>query len=178
MRSELLHQMEGDKICFTALKQNDAAEIHKYASDEEVSRFIGWRLMENPDETIRHVEQMIKREAQGTHYYASVVDKYSRQIIGTGMIFNFDSEARHAEIGYVLSKSCWGRGFGTEVVKLLKTYAFEVLDLHKLHARVAEANTGSYRVLEKNGFLLEGRLKDYYFIEGRYYDGRLYGFIR
>ena len=43
---------------------------------------------------------------------------------------------------------------------------------------VAEANTGSYRVLEKNGFVLEGRLKDYYFIEGRYYDGMFYGFIR
>ncbi|WP_313559774.1 GNAT family N-acetyltransferase [Ruminiclostridium cellobioparum] len=177
MTTELLHQMEGDKICFTALNRNDAVQIHKYASDKEVSRFIGWRLMESPDETIRHVEQMLKRESEGTHFYASVTEKYSCQIIGTAMMFNFDREAGHAEIGYVLSKPCWGRGFGTEVVRLLKTFAFEVLELHKLHARVAEANAGSCRVLEKNGFVLEGRLKDYYFIEGRYYDGRFYGFI-
>ncbi len=178
MTMNILHQMPGEKICFKALDISDVQEIHNFASDKEVSRFIGWRLMNNLSETWQHVEDMLKRESAGTHYYASVVDKTSNAIIGTAMIFNFDKEARHAEIGYVLDKAFWGRGYGTEVVELLKKFAFDALELHKLHARVVEANTGSYRILEKNGFVLEGCLKDYYFIEGSYYNGLFYGCIQ
>lgn len=36
-------------------------------------------------------------------------------------------------------------------------------------------NIGSSRVLEKNGFQLEGKFKDYYFIEDMYYDGLFFG---
>ncbi|MDF2989423.1 MAG: family acetyltransferase [Eubacterium sp.] len=177
MTTNLLHRMEGEKIFFKALDINDAPEIHCYASDKEVSRFIGWRLMNNLDETGQHVEEMLKREAAGTHFYASVVERTNHTIIGTAMLFNIDKEAKHAEIGYVLHRDCWGRGYGTEVVELVKKIAFEDLELHKLHARVADANAGSCRILEKNGFVLEGRLKDYYFIEERYYDGLFYGCI-
>lgn len=57
----------------------------------------------------------------------------------------------------------------------MTAFAFDCLGLRKLHARVADANIGSARVLEKNGFELEGRLKDYYKIEGSYYDLMLFG---
>ena len=60
----------------------------------------------------------------------------------------------------------------------MSKFAFEVLGLHKLHARVADANAASARVLEKNNFLLEGRLRDYYFIENKYYDGLFYGRVQ
>jgi ribosomal-protein-alanine N-acetyltransferase len=121
---------------------------------------------------------MLKRESAGTHLYASVVLKATQKIIGTVMIFNFDYEAKHAEIGYVFHKNHWGKGYGTEAVSMMDNFAFESLDLHKLHASVVDTNIGSVRVLEKNGFELEGRLKDYYFIENKYYDGLLLGKIR
>lgn len=175
MSTCLFHRLEGRNICFKPLNINDVQEIHNYASDEEVSRFIGWQLMKNLNDTREHIEQMLKRESAGTHLYASVVLKSTGSIIGTGMIFNFDQEAKHAEIGYVLHKNFWGRGYGTEAVNLMSNFIFESLNLHKIHARVVDANIASIRVLERNGFKLEGRLKDYYFIEGMYYDGLFFG---
>ena len=91
------------------------------------------------------------------------------------MIFNFDHEANHAEIGYVFHNSHWGKGYGTETVALINEFAFKSLKLHKLHARVVDSNVGSISVLEKNNFKVEGRLKDYYFIDSSYYDGMLFG---
>lgn len=175
MDTSLFHELEGANIYFKSLNTNDAEEIHKYASDEDVSRFIGWRLMHNLNETREFIEVMLNREPKGTHLYASIVLKSTQAIIGTAMIFNFDEEAKHAEIGYVFHRDHWSKGYGTESVTLMNNFAFESLNLHKLHARVVDANIGSIRVLEKNGFELEGRLKDYCFIEGKYYDELLFG---
>ncbi|QHQ63734.1 GNAT family N-acetyltransferase [Anaerocolumna sedimenticola] len=173
----LFHTLETDNICFKSLVADDTREIHTYASDEEVSRFIGWKLMKTVDETREFIETMLKREAAGTHMYASVVLKATQAIIGTVMIFDFDQITNHAEIGYVFHKDYWGKGYGSESVALLTDFAFDTLKLHKLHASVVDANIGSARILEKNGYELEGRIKDHFFIEDIYYNQLLYGKI-
>lgn len=177
MNSSLFHTLEGKNIYFKALCLDDAQEIHNYASDKEVKRFIGWNLMHNLDETRNHVEMMINRELVGTHLYASVVLKSTKEIIGTVMLFNFDKESNHAEIGYVFHRGHWGKGYGSESVALITDFAFDSLNLHKLKARVTDANISSSRILEKNGYQLEGRQKDEDFIEGKYFDLLLLGKI-
>ena len=173
----IFHSLAGEKIYFKELRIEDAQEIHHYASDQEVSRFIGWNLMSTLEETSQFIELMLKRESEGTHIYASIVEKLTQTIIGTAIIFNFDREANQAEIGYVLHKHHWGKGYGTEIVALMSDFAFKSLNLHKLHAIIVHANIGSARILEKNGYELEGRLKDHYFIEDKYYDALLFGKI-
>lgn len=178
MNKSLFHGLKGKNIFFKVLNIDDANEIHEYVSDEDVSRFIGWRLMSTLNETQEHIKELLRREAVGTHLYASIVLKSSEEVIGTAMIFNFDEEAKHAEIGYVFNKDHWGKGYGTEIINLMSNFAFESLNLHKIHASVVDANIGSARILEKNGFDLEGRLKDNYFIDGKYYDSLLFGKIK
>lgn len=173
----MFHSLEGKKICFKPLSLRDAKEIHSFTSDEEVARFIGWPLMNTMEETCEHIGTMLKNEAAGTHLYASIALKENSRIIGTAMIFSLNRKAGHAEIGYVLHQDYWGRGYGTEMVALIDRYAFEVLKLHKLYARVVHANIPSARVLENNDYELEGRLKDHYFIENQYYDALLFGKI-
>ncbi|MFB5266891.1 GNAT family N-acetyltransferase [Paenibacillus enshidis] len=80
MNTSSFHSLEGENICFKSLSSNDVKEIHSYASDEDVSCFISWNLMNT-----------------------------FQAVIGTAMIFNFDKEASHAEIGYVLHKEHWAR---------------------------------------------------------------------
>lgn len=177
MDTNLFHLLDGDNVYFKQLSLEDTLSIHKYASDEDVSRYIGWDLTYKLEETIELIETMMQKESTGASIYASVVHKETNEVIGTCMIFNFNKEAKHAEIGYVLSSPYWNKSYGTEIVKILNDYALEYLGLHKLHARVVDVNIGSSKVLEKNGFLLEGRLKDYYFIDKKYYDGLLFGKI-
>lgn len=178
MNINLFHALAGEMIAFKALSNSDARKIHQFASDEDVSRFIGWNLMNTLSETSELIETMIKRETEGTHLYASIVLKSTQAIIGTGMIFNFDHEAKKAELGYVFHRDHWGKGYGSECVALMSDFAFGALKLHKLYANVVDANIGSARILERNGYVLEGRLKDHYFIENQYYDALLYGRIQ
>ncbi len=174
MDIELFHSLEDDTIYFKALNMKDYTDIHNFASDAEVSRYIGWNLMETLDQTKEFIKVMMKREAEGDYLYASATLKSTGKVIGTVMLFNIDKEANHGEIGYVFNKDYWGKGYGTRAVALINHFAFHNLKLNKLCARVVDANEGSSRILLKNGFELEGRLKEQYRIEGNYYDSLQY----
>lgn len=65
----------------------------------------------------------------------------------------------NADIGYWIGESYWGKGYGTEAVRLLVRYAFDELKLIRVYASVFESNRASMRVLEKSGFHLEVIIK-------------------
>lgn len=160
MNKNLFHSLEGTRLQLRTITMEDAAEMFAYLSDEEVSRFIGWRLMHTMEDTRRHIGTLLAREEAGTHLYAAVVLKATGAVIGNAMLFNMDDEAGHAEIGYVFHKGYWGQGYGTECVALVDNFAFGTLQLGKLYASVNEANAPSARILEKNGYMLDGFLSD------------------
>lgn len=166
-----------ERLLFTPISLKDAEAIHTFASDEDVSRFIGWPLTETLEETEDYVKEMIEREDKGSHLYASLVEKNTKRVIGCVMLFNFDKSANSGEVGYVLHKAFWGKGYISEALRVMVAYAFDIMDLHRLSARVVDTNYASAKVLEKNGFKKEGHFRDNYFIEGRYYDGMYYGLI-
>ncbi|SCZ03015.1 GNAT family N-acetyltransferase [Alkaliphilus peptidifermentans] len=174
MNKSMFHELQGKDIYFKQLSTKDTKEVHSYASNEDVSRFIGWQLKQTINDTQAYIEEMLRREEADTHLYASIVHKESDIVIGTAMIFNFDHGAKHAEVGYVFHNDYWGKGYGTEAVTLMTNFSFDILNLRKLHARVISGNPGSVGVLEKNGFVMEGRLKDFYYIEGVYYDNLIF----
>ena len=83
-----------------------------------------------------------------------------------------------AEIGYWLARPFWSQGIMTDAVRAYVEYAFSELQLRKLTAHVLEFNVGSARVLEKNGFKLEGRLRKHFRKDGQLLDARFYGLLK
>lgn len=85
-----------------------------------------------------------------------------------------DVEGGQAELGYWLAKPYWGRGIMTEAVAAVADFGFNELGLKRITARVFHFNAASARVLQKAGFRLEERLRDFYRKDGRVFDGLLY----
>ena len=93
-------------------------------------------------------------------------------------ISNIDSTHKRDEIAYVLGeKKYWGKGIGAFAISKIIELAITKYNLNKLIAGLAEGNKGSQRVLEKNGFIIEGCQKNYFFYNGIYYNRLLYGLI-
>jgi len=64
---------------------------------------------------------------------------------------------RHSmELGYWIGEPYWGKGIATEAVSQMVKYVFDSLKKFRIQSNVYEHNKGSMRVLEKNGFRLEG----------------------
>ncbi|NBI55988.1 GNAT family N-acetyltransferase [Photobacterium alginatilyticum] len=79
------------------------------------------------------------------------------------------------EVGHQLPEHAWGQGIGTLGCQFATTLAFEQLRAHKVCADCYAGNIGSARVLEKTGFVLEGRQQDYYRLENGFDDRLWFG---
>ena len=79
------------------------------------------------------------------------------------------------EVGYQLPAHAWGQGIATQACQLMTELGFKELGAHKISADCYGANIGSYRAMEKCGYQLEGRQKDYYKLEQGFDDKVYYG---
>lgn len=73
-----------------------------------------------------------------------------------GFLFLYESTDSGSGIdlrlGYLLSESAWGKGFGTELIKGLVEWCEKQNDIKSISGGVETENVGSIKVLEKNGF--------------------------
>lgn len=86
-----------------------------------------------------------------------------------------DVYRRDGEIGYTLKKEYYSRGIMTEAVKQICLLAYKELELIRITGLVYEPNTASRKVLEKNGFVLEGIMKKAVAKGDKIYDLCIYG---
>jgi ribosomal-protein-alanine N-acetyltransferase len=97
---------------------------------------------------------------------------------GIGVELMSDVERVSAELGYWLGEAFWGRGIMTEAVGALTSKLFDRFDLTRVFALPFADNTGSIRVLEKTGYVLEGRMPRSAIKEGRIRDQLMFGSYR
>jgi len=72
----------------------------------------------------------------------------------------------------------WNKDIGTEATELLVEYAFNELNLNKLHGGVAVDNIGSWSVAGKIGFKLEGVKKHEMYVDGKYVDTKIFQLLK
>ena len=88
---------------------------------------------------------------------AIVVD--GEAVGGISVTCQEDVYCRSAEIGYWLAEPFWGRGIMSGAVGELCAAAFDRFPILRIYAEPFAYNRGSRAVLEKNGFQLEGILR-------------------
>jgi ribosomal-protein-alanine N-acetyltransferase len=97
---------------------------------------------------------------------------------GMGLMPLDDVNRITVEIGYWLGRDFRGRGVATAAVRALTAYAFDVLGFERVEAPIFAWNPASGRVLEKAGYVLEGRFRRRMIKDGRIDDELLYARVR
>jgi RimJ/RimL family protein N-acetyltransferase len=131
---------------------------HPYEA-EHARKFLQW-VIQQPLETVWAIE--VGGEAAG----------------GIGIELHADVERVSAEIGYWLGEAHWGRGIVSAVLQAVSPEVLERFDLTRLYALPFADNAASVRVLEKAGFVLEGRLHRSAIKHGQIKDQLLYARYR
>lgn len=102
--------------------------------------------------------------------------------VGYGGLTNIDWASKRAELSFLLEtarardEKKYAEDFGV-FLALIKQAAFDDLGFHRLFAETYDIRPLHVAVLEKNGFTLEGRMKDHVFINGRFVDALLHGLL-
>ena len=96
-------------------------------------------------------------------------------IVGSISVERLANVQRNAgSIGYMVLTPFWSQGIGTEAVRQICGIAFQELALERIIGEVFPENLASARVLEKNGFRLEGTKVGAVVKGGKVMDVRVY----
>lgn len=113
-----------------------------------------------------------------SHPAAWVIEHQGRAI-GEILIDNFvEADRRAGLIIGVLDPACLGKGLGTEAIRAVAEFCFDVLGLHKLSMRVLSFNTRAIRAYERVGFVREGLERESALIGGTWYDDVIVGLLK
>ncbi len=103
----------------------------------------------------------------------------SGKVVGSiGVFRQGNIHFRTAELGYYIGVEHWGKGIMTEAVRLVCKHVFDNTDIVRIYAEPFAENIGSCRVLEKNGFLLEGIMRKNACKNGVLRDMKLYALVK
>ena len=87
--------------------------------------------------------------------------------------------SRDAFVGLGIGeRDFWGKGFGTDVMKVILRYAFTEINLRRVTLSVFEYNPRAVRSYEKAGFVHEGRMRQFLNREGKRWDMLFMGILR
>lgn len=176
MRKYSVPLLETERLYLRKWSKKDAADVFEYAKDPAVGPIAGWKPHTSPAES-----KMIINEVFLQKMSWAIEDKESGRVIGS-IGFEKDKfrpDIQSREMGYSLSREYWGRGLMTEAAKKLIEYAFEVMGLEVLAITTSDRNLRSQRVIEKCGFVYEGRLRNSYKIyDGTVTELRCYSMLR
>jgi len=158
------------------LALEDAAAVQRYANNRKIwinlrDMFPHPYALENAHAFLGYV---LKEEPMTD--FAIATD--SEAIGCIGLRLGDDVHRQTAELGYWLGEAFWGRGIMTEAVQEFTGWAFKAFDLQRIFAQPFADNTGSIRVLEKAGFMCEGRMRANVFKDGKVLDSFIYARVR
>ncbi len=113
---------------------------------------------------------------QPAHIFA--IDINGEAVGGIGLHPQNDIYRKNVELGYWLAEPFWGKGIVTAAVRRIVDHAFKHYDVERVFARPFGHNTASQKVLQKAGFLLEGRFEKTLFKNGEFVDELVYALRR
>ena len=101
------------------------------------------------------------------------------QYIGNAKIGSINWIHRNATYGRIIGEStARGKGIGTEVLLALAYFAFFRLNLRRIYTGVSENNVASIASNKKAGAVVEGKLRNHFFTDGKYTDCISFGINR
>ena len=170
--------IEGKRIYLREVRILDVSEDYcQWMNDPDVIRYTESRFTPQSTEKI---QAYVRRESENPDsVFMAIIEKEHDRHIGNIKIHRIDRYHLHAEVSIVIGKKeCWGKGYGTEAIRLVVDFAFNTLNLRRLTAGVYANNIGSVRAFKKAGFCEEGLRKKHRFYKDAYVDEVLLGIAR
>ncbi|GCE08956.1 GNAT family N-acetyltransferase [Dictyobacter aurantiacus] len=162
--------LAGEHILLRPLEMDDLEAFAGWFMDREATRYsMGvWLFPWSRYET----EQWLKRTLLDKETLSlGVVEKEGGSLIGYAGIASISLVNRSGEYYIFLgAKESWGKGYGTEVTRLIVDYGFASLNLHRIMLTVSESNIAGVRAYTRVGFQQEGVLRDACYRDGAYHD--------
>jgi RimJ/RimL family protein N-acetyltransferase len=168
--------LRGEKVALRALEREDLKRWWELRNDEEVER-----LSFGPatPRSLAEIEARFDKHLAAEHRdYENLVVEVDGEMIGSCRVFQIAEYNRNCHLGISLAREHWGKGYGTDAMRVLVDYCFHDLNLHKVGLTALASNERAIRAYVRSGFVEEGRLRGEEWTRGHYEDLVVMGITR
>lgn len=159
-----------DRIIMREFEENDIEELYDIVKKNEVGEWLGIGKGMRLNEAKDYLDKILTHWSTYNFGVWAVVNISNNQIMGH-CGFRYIDNTEEIEIIYLLDPKYWDQGITTEAGKTALQYAFTILNVDKVIARVLINNSKSKKVIDKLGFKFigdknyNGRILSYYELE-------------
>lgn len=159
----------GERIYLTSLRKEDVPLMTAWMSDLETTAYLGM---------IGHVQRLEEEQEwydnlarRNDMIVFGIVVRETHQLIGTISLMRINYLHGNAELGITIGeRSAWGKGFGSESVRLMAEYGCFFKNLYSIQLSFVDFNRRGRQAYLKAGFKEAGRWRGAYCIGGERYD--------
>lgn len=156
--------LETKRLLLRRFRDSDAEAIAEMCADRRVA--LNTMSIPHPytiEDAHEFLERSRKKMDEGESTLFAIEAKSGGAFIGSISLMGIQVDHQRAELGYALGVAHWGHGYATEASRAIVDHGFRDLGLRKIFACYFPRNPASGRVLEKLGFVEEGRLREHVF---------------
>jgi len=148
--------LETERLILRMFRQEDLDAYAAMCADEEVMRYIGEGKAIDRVGAWRQMAMMLGQWCLKGHGQFALEERATGVLLGRAGYFEPEGWPGF-ELGWLLRRESWGKGYATEATRLLLRHAFEAMGRERVISLIRPANTRSIRVAERLGERLEGR---------------------
>ncbi len=162
--------LKTDRLVLRPLKSTDAPDLFEVFCDEEACLYWSHAAHKTIAETQARVDELMEKTDGFLWIITEGTDGPS-----LGWVVLMPRKEGIAELGYILSRTAWGRSIMAEAANAVVNYGFQTEGLRRIFADMDPDNIGSIRIAEKCGMTYEGRLKGNWHTHIGVRDSLIYG---
>ena len=117
--------LQTERLLLRPFTYEDAEDVFTcWESDPDVAKYMFWTNHNDIEKTKEWIRFEIGQIEKDDWYRFAFVLKDTGELMGTGLIY-FEEEVNGWEIGYNLGKKYWGKGYTTEAMRQIVSFAKE-----------------------------------------------------
>ena len=157
------------------LKNDISIKYFEWMNDSEVQKYTEQKFKKHSLNDIRNFVKEKNNSKNEFLYGIFLKNKRLNQHIGNIKLGPINFIHLSANISYFIGeKKLWGKGYATLAIKKLIQIA-KIMGIKKINASLYEINISSKKVLEKNNFKLEGKLRSQIVYKNKRYNMYCFG---
>jgi len=154
-------KLQGEIVTLRAMEPDDADVLYNWENNPEV-----WKVSNTVIPYSKtSISEFIANERDiylDKQLRLIIVDNANQKPVGCIDIFDFSMRHQRAGLGVLIANDeDRKKGFANDALRVIKSYAFEILLLNQLFCNVPANNKASIALFEKHGFIKAGVKKEW-----------------
>ncbi len=167
-----------DGITLRFIRPDEAEALYHLVDDNRayLREWLNWvDEQTGPEASRKNILKRIEEAGKGKTLDLGIY--LDGKLIGSIGFNRIVSSNRKASIGYWISAAHEGRGIMADCVRVLVSYGFKELHLHRIRIQCSVNNAKSAAIPERLGFTLEGIAREDEFLYDHFEDSRIYSIL-